>query len=76
MPYLPHLYVFALSGVQHILCCVFVLFVFVLCLCCLLIWIVNFLLPFRYSLTFIYRQFEVAGITLSRYAESQNLQAK
>ena len=32
MPYLPHLYVFALSGVQHILCCVFVLFVFVLCL--------------------------------------------
>ena len=27
-----YLYSFAYSGVQHILCCVFVLFVFVLCL--------------------------------------------
>jgi hypothetical protein len=31
MSYLCYLYVFAYSGVQHILCCVFVLFLFVLC---------------------------------------------
>jgi len=42
------------SGVQHILCCVFALFVFVLCaLCYQFLWIVNFLLSLRYSLTFI-----------------------
>ena len=42
------------SGVQHILCCVFVLFFFVLCtLCFKFLWIVNFWLPLRYSLTFI-----------------------
>jgi hypothetical protein len=36
------------------LCCVFVLFVFVLCtLCRQFHWIVHFFLPFRYSLTFI-----------------------
>jgi hypothetical protein len=43
------------SGVQHIivLCCV--LLFFVLCiLCCQFLWIVNFWLPLRYSLTFIY----------------------
>ena len=32
MSYLPDLCLFPYSGVQHILCCVFVLFVFVLCL--------------------------------------------
>ena len=43
------------SGVQHILCCVFVLFFIVLCtLCCQSLWIANFRLPLRYSLTFIY----------------------
>ena len=31
MSYLRYLCLFAHSGVQHILCCVFVLFVFVLC---------------------------------------------
>jgi hypothetical protein len=32
----------AYSGVQHILCCVFVLFFFVLCtLCCQFLWIVK-----------------------------------
>jgi len=31
MPYLGYLCLFAYSGVQHILCCVFKLFVFVLC---------------------------------------------
>ena len=41
-------------GVQHILCCVFDLFFFVLCaLCCRFLWIVHFwLLPLQYSLTF------------------------
>ena len=47
---------FAHSGVQHILSCVFVLFVFVLCTpCCQCLWIVPFWLAHRYSLTFIYR---------------------
>ena len=46
---------FACSGVQHILCCVFVLFFFVLCaLCCQFLWIVHIFLLFRYSLTFIF----------------------
>ena len=41
--YLCYLCLFAHSGVQHILCCVFVLFVFVLCtICCHFLWIVNF----------------------------------
>ena len=41
-------------GVQHILCCVFALFVFVLCaLCCQCLCIIHFWLPFRYSPTFI-----------------------
>jgi len=45
------------GGVQHILCCVFVLFVFVLCiLCCQFLWIVHCRLPLRYSLTFIYNR--------------------
>ena len=36
------------SGVQHILCCVFVLFVFVLCIqCCQFLWIVHFWLPLQ-----------------------------
>jgi hypothetical protein len=35
MSYLRYLYLFAYSGVQHILCCVlFILFGFVLCLVC------------------------------------------
>ena len=42
------------SGFQHILCCVFVLLVFVLCTpCCQFLWIVLFGFPVRYSLTFI-----------------------
>ena len=45
---------FVYSGVQHILCCVFVLFFFVLCTqCCQFLSIVRFCLPLRYSLTFI-----------------------
>jgi hypothetical protein len=45
---------FVHSGLQHILCCVFVLFFFVLCtLCFKFLWIVNFWLPLWYSLTFI-----------------------
>ena len=43
MSYLHCLYLFACSDVQHMLCCVFVLFVFVLCsLCCQFLWIVLF----------------------------------
>ena len=34
MSYLRYLCLFAHSGVQHILCCVFALFVFVLCIIC------------------------------------------
>ena len=55
--YLQYISLLALSGVQHILCCVFALFVFVLCaLCCGFLWIVHLLLPLRYSLTFILMQ--------------------
>jgi hypothetical protein len=43
------------SGVQRTLCCVFVLFVFILqcTLCCQFLWIVLFWLPLLYSLMFI-----------------------
>jgi hypothetical protein len=42
------------DDVQHILCCIFDLFFFVLCtLCCQFLWIVHLWLPLRYSLTFI-----------------------
>jgi len=45
MSYLSYMCLFAHSGVQHILCCVFVLFVFTLCtLCCQFLWIVYFLI--------------------------------
>ena len=54
MSYLRYLYLFACSGVQHILCYVFVLLFVVLCtLCCQFLWTVLFWLPLRYSLTFI-----------------------
>ena len=79
MSYLRYLRLLVYSGVQHILCCVFVVLctlcfqflwivyffycpsVFsnvylscILCtLCCQFLWIVIFLLPLRYSLTFI-----------------------
>jgi hypothetical protein len=44
MSYLSYLHLFAYSGVQHILFCVFVLFFFILCtLCCQFLWIVHFL---------------------------------
>jgi len=43
MSYLRYLCLFAYSDIQHILCCVFVLFFFVLCtLCYQFLWIVNF----------------------------------
>jgi hypothetical protein len=42
MSYLRYLCVIAHSGVQHILCCVFALFFFVLCiLCCQFLWIIH-----------------------------------
>jgi len=58
MSYWAYLCLFAYSGVQHILCWVFVCFVFVLCtLCCQFLWIVHFGLPHWYSITFIYIRF-------------------
>jgi hypothetical protein len=63
MSYLLNLYLFAYSGVPHILCCVFVLFAFVLCTqCCHLFWIVHYWLPIWYSLTFIFE------LTFSSYS--------
>ena len=48
------IFVFACIGVQHKLCCVFLLFFFILCtLCYLFLWVVYLWLPLRYSLTFI-----------------------
>jgi len=42
MSYSRYLCLFAYGGVQHILCCVFVLFVYVMCiLCCQFLWIIN-----------------------------------
>ena len=53
LSYLRYLCLLTYSGVQHTLCCVFALFVFVLyTLCCQFLWIVHFWLPVRYSLTF------------------------
>ena len=56
MSYLRHLCLFEYSGVQHISCCVFVLFFFVLCtlcLCCQFLWIVHLWLPLRYTLIYL-----------------------
>ena len=54
LSYLRYLCLFAYSGVQHILCRVFVLFFSVLCtLCCQFLWIFHFWLPLWYSPTFI-----------------------
>jgi hypothetical protein len=53
MSYFTFLYLLAHSGVQHIVCCVFALLVFVLCvLCCQLLWIDHLRLSLRYSLMF------------------------
>ena len=53
--FIRYMCLFTYIGVQHLLCCVFVLFVFVSCtLCCQFLWIVHLWLPLRYSLTFIY----------------------
>jgi hypothetical protein len=55
MSYLRYLCLFANSGVQHVLSCVFVLFFFVLCAQCYqFLWIVPFSLPVQDSLMFIY----------------------
>ena len=48
------LFLFTLFVFVCILCCDFVVFFFILCvLCCQFLWIVNFWLPLRYSVTFI-----------------------
>ena len=52
LAYLRDLCLLAYSGVQHLLCCVFVLFFSTLyTLCCPFFWIVHFVLPLRYSLS-------------------------
>ena len=57
MSFLHCLRLLANSVVQRILCCIYILFFFVLCnLCCQFVWIVLFWLPLRYSLTFIYTE--------------------
>jgi len=61
MFYLRYLYLLAYSGFKHILCCVFVLFVFVVCtLCYQFLWIVHFDCPFgilkRLCWNHVYRQ--------------------
>ena len=53
MSYLRDLCLLVHSGVQHILCCVFVLFFFVLCTLCTVSQDSLFCLPLRYSQTFI-----------------------
>jgi len=56
MSNLRYLCLFSYSGVQHILCCIFVLFVFVLCLLYHILPVslnCQFVLPLRCSLTFI-----------------------
>ena len=50
-----YLCLFACDGVQRVLCCVFVLFFFVLCtLCCQFLCIVHLWLSLRHSLAFVY----------------------
>ena len=66
MSYLRYFCLLAYSGVQRILCCVFVFLVFVLCtLCCKFLEIVLFWLPLRYSLTVI---IYIHGIVMFRLA--------
>ena len=49
-----HYFCLCICGVQHIMCCVLVLFDFVLCtICCQFLWIVHLLLPLRFSLAVI-----------------------
>ena len=60
LSYLRYLCLFTHSGVQHILCCVFVLFFLVLCtLCFKFLWIVHLLITPLYSLTFIHVLVEI-----------------
>jgi len=54
MSYLRYLCLLAHSGILHILCCVFVNCIcFRLVLYCQFLWIVHFVMPRRYSITFI-----------------------
>jgi hypothetical protein len=65
MSYLCYVCLFAYSGIQHILlCCVFVLFVIVLCAqCCQRLWMVHSSLLLRLSLTFMYQPLPRMKIT-------------
>ena len=71
---LRYLCLLAQSGVQHILCCVFVLFFFLLCtLCCQFLWIVHFWLPLLYSLTFIIYILNLIFIMLAHWNNSSRV---
>jgi hypothetical protein len=71
--YLHYLCLFARSGGQHISCCVFALFVFFLCtICCQFHWILHFLLPVPYSLTFI--SINAVFILVFLYGETPHIQ--
>ena len=70
--YLCYLCLFAHSGVQHILCCDFVVFVFFLCTqCCQFLWIVPgfFIVPSVFSNVYFYNtsfQFEKSPAPLKK----------
>ena len=58
-----YLYLFVYIGVQHMLCCVFILFFFILCtLCCQFFLDCPFWLPLWCSLTFIYLVFSMLPV--------------
>ena len=64
MSYLRYLCLFVYIGVQHILCCVFVLFSFTTCK---FLWIVDFWLPLRCSLTLIIIEIQGVGKVMSLF---------
>ena len=62
------------SGVQSMLCCVFDLFVFVLCTkCCQFLWIVHCIFPLRVSLTFILNVLLYNVVDISNNLEATNI---
>ena len=59
--------VYSVVHVEYMLCCVFVLFFFVLCaICCRFLWIVHFWMPIWCSLTFIYFHMESTNKEISK----------
>jgi hypothetical protein len=70
MSYLRYLPLLAHSGVQHILCCVFVWFFFLLCtLCWHFLWIVHFWLPWPIRIVFRLKPLVIEHTTYSSRGE-------